>query len=94
MRAVADPDSLADIVHTGRIARLVRALKPLECEDMLSSASEAYERVTGDPEAYWAALADAEREDAKQQPEHPDEPFDFDDEARCESGCPGCQCDC
>ena len=35
--------------------------------------------MTGDPEAYWTALADAER-DAQPQEEPPEEPFDFDDE--------------
>jgi hypothetical protein len=78
--AVADPDSLVDIVHTGKAARLVRAIRPLECENMLGAAAEAYERVSGDHEAYWAAFADAD--DAQLLTEPRDDPFDFDDEGQ------------
>ena len=42
-RVVADPDCLVDMVGTGRFTRLVRAFRPLECEERLGAASEAYD---------------------------------------------------
>jgi hypothetical protein len=48
--AVADPDSLADVVS----AHLPSFL---ECEDMVCVAVDAYGQVTGDDEGLWAAVA-------------------------------------
>jgi hypothetical protein len=77
-RAIADPDSLVDVVPTNRVARLKRAWLPLECEDMISAAYSAYERATGDPEGYWVAVA-GEHGEAGSEPG--DDWFDFDDDA-------------
>jgi len=86
-RAVADPDSLADVVRSGWLARMVRAVRPLECENMLGVASDAYERATGDHQAYWAALnqqvADPELDLGTQG-----ETFDFDDDAQMRARLP------
>jgi hypothetical protein len=88
-RAIADPDSLVDVVSAHRVARLKRALLPLECENMTGAASSAYEKATGDPEGYWAAIAAADeagsdREAGSNREAGSDrdaEWFDFDDEA-------------
>jgi hypothetical protein len=55
--AVADPDSLVEVVSMNRLARLKRNVLPLECEDMTGAALSAYERATGDFEGYVAAAA-------------------------------------
>jgi len=73
VNAVADPDSLVEVLATNRVARLKRATWPLECEEMLGAAASAYQRATGDPEGYWAA---ASSDDHPQSP-HDDGWFDL-----------------
>lgn len=73
-RAVADPDSLADVVDEDTTA---------ECEDMLSAAWDAYEELTGDE----PPAPDEDEDDAQdgadgQEDGDPadDEAWDFDDD--------------
>jgi Protein of unknown function (DUF4240) len=84
VNAVADPDSLVEVIPTNRVARLKRVIWSLQCEDMLSVAPSAYERGTGDPEGYWAAAASDD--DPRSAPE--DEWFDFDDESEMRARLP------
>lgn len=72
--ALADPDSLAglpDVLDA-----------PGDCEEMLGAASSAYGRVTGDADAFWAALKAADGSDGGDGPadDAMGEDFDFDDE--------------
>jgi len=79
-RALADPDSLADVVT-------VDAADEAFCEDMLSAAYDATQQVTGDGAALYAALDALGGQD-----ERPDSPvgeeFDFDDPEEMEARLP------
>lgn len=69
-RAVADPDSLADVVDENTTA---------ECEDMLAAAWDAYEQLTGEdpPED-----EGDDEDDEDEAPAADDEEWDFDDAAQ------------
>jgi hypothetical protein len=82
--ALANPDSLADIVT------LETEDESFDGEDVLGAASDAYEQVTGDEEGFWSALERA-REAAPQADAGTDpvgEEFDFDDEDEMRSRLP------
>jgi hypothetical protein len=64
--ALADPDSLARLFEPG-------AAGDVDGESMLAAASTAYERATGDPEAFWVAL-----KNGRAAPGYPAISFDFD----------------
>ena len=79
--ALADPDSLADVVDEDR----PEDFEGFDGEGMLHVASHAYKNVTGDEAAYWKAVdADA--------PDTPDVPagteIDFDDQDDLEAHLP------
>ena len=81
-RALADPDSLADV-------RVDPDEDAVWCEEMLAAAGDAYAAVTGDEEAFWAALKAAAPDPPKRGNNAPaGEDFDFDDDAQMRARLP------
>ncbi len=72
--ALADPDSLADVVTTPEAF--------VECEEMLGVAQAAYGQLTGDEEGFWPAWQATADEAGSPYPDDgpAGEEFDFDDE--------------
>jgi hypothetical protein len=82
--AVADPDSLAGIITPDLVEE-----DATWSEDMLGAAAEAFERVTGDDEAFYDALESAQEEEEPAGPVEPaGESFDFDDPAEMRARLP------
>lgn len=79
--AMADPDSLADVVDEDR----PEGFEGFDGEGMLHVGSHAYKNVTGDDAAYWKAV-DAEAPDTPDLPAGPE--LDFDDADELESRLP------
>lgn len=70
-RAVADPDSLADVVDENTTA---------ECEDMLSAAWDAYQELTGDEPPAPDDDGGSDDDTATDVTADEDDEWDFDDE--------------